>query len=307
MSPKIIIQGGDYAATMGLVGVHGGFELEYTPRPLMEVMTDVFAGKPFGASEFSLSYTIQMIDQGKDWITPIPVFPLRAFRHIAAYVRKEIDWTEPAQLAGARMGILDYSMTGAVWLRGIWRDHYGCDWTNLKWHLRPMQRIPVPSGIDVTYCEDDLEDMLIDGMLDGLIGLPAPRDAAKPDAERQLRPLFLDVIAASKDYNSRTGFYPIAHTVVLHKDADTEGAARALFDAYGASKRSAFDAMEAREAPWPEFLSGGDGDPMVFGLTGANWAIVETLSRYLYEQGLTSRHIAVEEIFTGGKVEWREP
>jgi 4,5-dihydroxyphthalate decarboxylase len=305
----LTIQGDDYPATRALAGLHGDFRFAYTPRPLMEAMQTVLACEPFQASEFSLSYTIQMIDQGKDWITPVPVFPLRAFRHTAAYVRKDSDLAGPAGLDGKRIGIPDYSMTGAVWLRGIWRDMFGLDWSSLKWHLRPAQRIAVPPGIDVTYCEGDPEDMLINGDLDILVGLPSPRDASSPQAERLLRPLFPDIAAAQMDYLSRTGYYPIAHTVVLHSDmvAANPGAARAVFDAYSASKRAAYDSIDDQPvAPWPDFLSRTGGDPMIFGLTDTNRAIVETLARYVFEQKLTSRLIAVDEIFTGGWQIWRE-
>jgi 4,5-dihydroxyphthalate decarboxylase len=307
------ISGDDYPATRQLSGPHAGFTFDYTPRPLMEAMADVLANRPFQVCEFSLSYTIQMIDQGNDWITPVPVFPLRAFRHTAAYVRRDSYLTGAAGLEGKRIGVLDYSMTGAVWLRGVWREHYGTDWTRLKWYLRPVQRIPVPPGIDATTQERDLEEMLIAGELDILIGLPEPRDLSKPARKRRLRPLFADAAAAQMDYVASTGFYPIAHTVVLHSDvAANAGAARAVFDAYAASKRVAYENDDNLPAsPWPrlprqEFLYRFDGDPMIYGLTDTNRAIVDTLAGYLHAQNLTRNLITSDAIFTGGSADWRE-
>ena len=64
MRAALTIQGDDYPATQLLSGSPTGFDFQYTPRALMKAMADVPEDKAFQISEFSLSYTSQMIDQG---------------------------------------------------------------------------------------------------------------------------------------------------------------------------------------------------------------------------------------------------
>ena len=70
----------------------------------------------------------------------IPVFPYRAFRHSTLYVRKDSPLREPVDLRGMRVGVPDFSMTAAVWTRGILADQYDVQWQDLHWVTNDKQR-----------------------------------------------------------------------------------------------------------------------------------------------------------------------
>src|SRR5262245_65433905 len=73
----------------------------------------------FDVSEMSLSsYTI-LRSEGDTRFIAIPVFPSRVFRHSALYVRADSPIESPEDLKGKRVGVGDYQMTAAVWLRGF--------------------------------------------------------------------------------------------------------------------------------------------------------------------------------------------
>jgi 4,5-dihydroxyphthalate decarboxylase len=79
----------------------------------------------FDASEMSLSsYTI-LRSEGDERFIAIPVFPSRVFRHSAVYLREGSPIEKPGELKGKRVGVGDYQMTAAVWVRGFLQHEYG--------------------------------------------------------------------------------------------------------------------------------------------------------------------------------------
>src|SRR6476646_11165850 len=127
------LYGGDYEHTLDLAGVREGIVIEYAVRPLLEIFEGMLNDRAYEACEFSLSNYIMLQDRGATWIHAVPVFPYRAFRHSTLYVRKDSPLQEPADLHGKRVGVPDFSMTAAVWTRGILADQYGVQWRDLRW------------------------------------------------------------------------------------------------------------------------------------------------------------------------------
>jgi 4,5-dihydroxyphthalate decarboxylase len=80
-------------------------------------------------------------------------------------------------------------------------------------------------------------------------------------------------------------------------------AARLIFDAYAAAKRSALDRALGRtflpwgEARWGEMLELFGGDPYPYGLDPANQAVVAALGGLLAEQGLVSPRPRIDDLF----------
>ena len=122
MPEAIDVAGGDYEHTLGLAGIRDGIDIRYTTAPLRDVFLRMLTERCYEACEFSLSNYLMLRDRGADWLHAIPVFPYRAFRHSTLYVRKDSSLREPADLRGKRVGVPDFSMTAAVWTRGILAD-----------------------------------------------------------------------------------------------------------------------------------------------------------------------------------------
>jgi 4,5-dihydroxyphthalate decarboxylase len=103
-------------------------DIEYEVRPLADLYKMILGHGDFEVSEFSLSNHAMFRDKGDNWLTAIPVFPSRAFRHSTIIVKKDSPLEDFSQLRGKRVGIVEYSMTAAVWTRGHMFEDYGIHW-----------------------------------------------------------------------------------------------------------------------------------------------------------------------------------
>ena len=106
-------------------------------------------------------------------------------------------------------------------------------------------------------------------------------------------------------YFARTAIYPIHHCVVIRNDAlEREPAlADAVFGAYAAAKERAYRRqLGTTLAPWGKthwtstFERFG-GDPLPYGLTPANRAVVDRLAGHLREQGFIETKPAIDAVF----------
>jgi 4,5-dihydroxyphthalate decarboxylase len=98
-----------------------GVNLTFLPLRPGETFWRMLNHDEFDASEMSLSsYTI-LRSEGDTRFVAIPVFPSRVFRHSAIYVRADSNIETPEDLKGKRVGVGDYQMTAAVWIRGLLR------------------------------------------------------------------------------------------------------------------------------------------------------------------------------------------
>lgn len=314
MAYSILLRGNDYEFTLEMDGTYGDVPIRYEPGVLEEIYAKVLNNQPFQACEFSLSNYTMMRDRGADWMAAIPVFANRDFRHSIIWVRKDSDLNSPEQLRGKRVGVRDYSMTAAVWLRGTLIDEFDTDWRDINWYANSEQRFPVLDGVPLELGDGDPEEMLLAGQLDAFIS-PRPRDLMeKAPADRELRPIFRNVAEVEREYFTRTGIYPINHTVVMRKEIleDFPDAAKAIFDAYCTGKARALKRRIGTtfvpwgKEYWTETMAMFDGDPFPMGLTESNRNNVGTLLRYLHEQKLISELPEIDDLFLPGTVGFKE-
>jgi 4,5-dihydroxyphthalate decarboxylase len=295
--------GHDYPFFRHVTGVRDGLDLRYTPVGPGQAFTAVLENQPFQANEFSFANYTLMKDRGVEWMTAIPVFLNRAFRHGSVYVRRDSDLSQPSDLRGKTIGAREYTQTAGVWWRGAMIDEYGLHWTDVNWVAGPKQRFVPPEEAAVKTVEGDLEQMVIDGKIDAYLA-PSTVDEKKPEEDRKLRPLLPDTEAAERDYFSRTGIYPLNHAVVIHESclAKYPTAPKVLYEAYCASKKQ-FYAEGGNTNPWGD-ASGEDF--ISFGLTEKNREIVGTLLRYLFEQKFISRVPHIDPLFADGAADFAD-
>ena len=304
MPETVEVTGGDYEHTLDLAGIRGGIDIRYTTAPLREVFVRMLNGRSYEACEFSLANYLMLRDRGADWLHAIPVFPYRAFRHSTLYVRKDSPLRGPADLRGKRVGVPDFSMTAAVWTRGILADQYGVQWQDLRWVVSGKQRFAALPGVTLETANGDLEAMLLAGRIDALL-TPQTADERKPADERELRSLIADAQAEEEAYLRAFGIYPINHVVVIRSDVlgRLPGLPQILVEAYEQAKARAYARrLGATLVPW-----GGrhwdrtfelfGGDPLSYGLNGINRKVVGTLARFLHEQKLIEREPELDRLF----------
>src|SRR4051812_39499257 len=242
--------------------------------------------REFEVCEFSLANYLVLRTRGEDWLTAIPVFPQRAFRHALPVTRRDSPLSGLAQLAGKRVGVEDYSMTAAVWLRGLLQDEYGVEPGAITWITYRRQRLALPADARVEIVDEDLESLATTGAIDAMLGF-STRDSTLPAAERRLRSVQPDPGAAERDYYARTEIHPINHCVVIRSDVleARPHIAQAVSAAYEDAKARGY-----RNNPAAMTLpSGVAGDPLPYGLTPLNRHVVATLAGYLERQRFISR------------------
>ena len=164
-----------------------GIELEYIQFEHVGELFRVMAQDPtsFDAAEMSFSTLTMMTSRGDHRLVGIPVFPSKAFRHSQVYVHAGSDIQKPEDLAGRRVGVPEYQMTAAVWIRAFLEHDYGVLPSSIHW-LQGGQDTPfqteqrlhhdTPPGvtIDPIPFGKTLNEMLESGEIDALVTARQP-------------------------------------------------------------------------------------------------------------------------------------
>lgn len=298
-----------------------GIDLNFMVLPTIE---DVFwrtaRYQDFETSEFSFqSYLVSRASKRGDTLPliAIPVFPSRVFRHSAIFVNAHAGIEEPEDLKGKTVGVPEYQMTAATWVRGILQHEYGVHPEDVHaWRTGGLEqpgrveklKLNLPEGVTVEPIPTDrtLNDMLDKGEIDALVTARMPSSFV--EGSPNVRRLFEDYPAVEKEYYKKTGIFPIMHAVVIRRDIydSNRWVARNLQRAFEEAKNLALE--QAYEGgvlkysmPWmvhaieeQRTLFGEDLWP--YGVE-KNVETIEALSQYSYEQGLSERKVDVEELF----------
>ena len=153
---NVEVYGGDYEHVLGISGAYHGIDVTYFVRPLLDIFETMLTERNYDACEFSLSNYIMLKAAGAEWLHAVPIFPYRAFRHSTLHVRRGSTLIAPAELRGKVVGVPDYSMTAAVWTRGILDEQYGVHWSEVRWVTNERQRFPGAQGCRPEYCQSGL-------------------------------------------------------------------------------------------------------------------------------------------------------
>jgi 4,5-dihydroxyphthalate decarboxylase len=292
-----------------------GVELTIQWLEITELFRRAARFAEWDACEMSASTYMMMAGAGEETFVGVPVFPSRAFRHNMILVNGDAGIEAPEDLRGKRVGLEDYQMTAALWIRAFLEHDYGVRPGDINWWYGGMSTPSYrerrvhrpPPGVRVTRIPEDraLEDMFEGGELDALITFEPERVLA---VNRGIRRLFPNFRAVETDYLRRTGFFPIMHLVVVRRDVyeANRWIASALLEAFVESKRAGRQRLHDLNAlavslPWLEDeltrtreLFGGD--PFAYGFA-ANRNVLDAMTRYAFEQGLTPGKLEPEELF----------
>lgn len=297
----------------GRVSVEG-VDLTTLTMPVEEIFFRTARYAEFDVAEMSLSSYALTLDEGRPFVA-IPVFPSRAFRHHSVYVNTESGIRDPNDLVGKKVGVPEYQMTAAVWMRGILAEYHGVPVGSVRYRTGGLhspgrsEKVEVrPPGVDLAPIPSGrtLSDMLLTGEIDALYTPRTPRPFH--DGDPRIRRLWKDPRTAEIEYFRSSGIFPIMHTVVIRRDvyeAD-RWLARSLLKAFTEAKRIAVSGLSETaalstslpfgyaEAESTREIMGDDFWP--YGIQ-ANSHVVARLLRYSREQGLISREPRPEELF----------
>ena len=238
----------------------------------------------FDVSEMSLSSLMIALDSGDDRYIGLPIFTTgRAFQRMCQ-VHRESGIVNPPDLKGRKMGVPEFQQTAAVWARGILKDDFGVDQTDIEWF---MDRLPEhshggvtgftpPPGTTVNFIPPDknIGSMILNREIDGTLLWYGPRKS-KDKFNRSSVDLHnhFDVKYLFHLYSDAPP--TINHTIVIR---------RTLAEKYPWAPMNIYKAMVTSKTV------------ARYGLI-ENGKTIELVARYLNEQGLTSRRLELAEIF----------
>lgn len=266
-------------------------------------------------SEMSFAKYISLTAAGNASMIALPVFPSRVFRHSAFYVRKDSGISGLQQLQGKTVGIPEWAQTAGVYVRGMLAHDYGIDLQGINWVQAGVNQpgrkekvnLKLPAGIRYTPRHDkSLNEMLVQGEID--VAITARPPLALNEAGSGVVRLFPDFKAEERNYYKKTAIFPIMHVIAMRRDVfeANRWIAVSLFKALEESKRRSLERLKDITAsgvplPWQmglveEVITEFGEDFWPYGIE-KNRPTLEAFCRYAYEQGVASRHLAVEELF----------
>jgi 4,5-dihydroxyphthalate decarboxylase len=298
-----------------------GIDLKFLANDEPRDIFDRMGGKlEFDASEMSSSEYISRFATGQCPFVAVPVFASRVFRHGFIFFNAKSGIRMPKDLEGKRVGVPLYTMSAAIWIRGLLQHEYGVDLSRIRWvqgalrkagahgkpTVAPLLKQPT---IEINNSGKSLSKLLADGDIDAVI---SSRPVEGVGTNPEIRRMFANYREVEKDYYRRTRIFPIMHLVAIRRDVHEAHpfVAQSLYDALCESKDRALMQMKERGAlrymlPWlPADMDEIDevfgGDPWPYGIE-ANRPTLEALVQYMVEQHFIPKRIAIEDLFVAGR------
>ena len=168
-----------------------GVDLTYLPQQVEETFFRMARFREFDAAEMSLSSYVVSLARDAPFVG-LPVFPSRLFRHSGIYISASSGITEPAALAGRRVGLAEFQLTANVWIRGLLADEYAVPVESVTYVTGGLHtpgrtekvRIDLPPDIRVESLgpEQTLSEALATGEIDALYSPRTPASFARGGA-----------------------------------------------------------------------------------------------------------------------------
>jgi 4,5-dihydroxyphthalate decarboxylase len=280
-----------------------------------------FRHQEFDICEVSLaSYLSSRTDPEANPFTAIPVFPEKKFRHSFLFKNADSDVTDPADLAGRKVGIQSWETTANVWIRGILAEHYGLDLEAVQWYRRKEDDVgaDIPDRFDISSIAGeqggdaveeprDIREALFDGDLVAAMDPAGEMFNAVVDSE-EAELFFEDPIAEEQAYYEETGIHPPMHVVAIRDEVleANPWVAVNVFDAFVEARDRCFERNRSPTAntslTWSHLHFADQRETLgphawEYGLTDRTHKELETFVRYAHEQGLIPRRYDPEELF----------
>ena len=286
------------------------------PLAAEEIFSRAYSRAEFDVTELSMSSHIITTEKKISPYVGIPVFVSRMFRHQAIYVRSDRGIATPEDLRGKTIGVPEYQMTAALWVRGMLSDVYGVRSEQISWRTGGLQHpgrrekfgmtFGAPFDVKPIPTDQTLDELFARGELDGIVTARPP--GCFLNATAPVRRLFPEFVAEEQAYFTRTGLFPIMHLIGIRRDVyeSNRWLASSLFKAFDQAKAACFAAIEDDNAlqitlPWSlqdyadtRRLMGPDYWP--YGVA-KNLSALSAMIRYSREQGLTKNISDVSDLF----------
>lgn len=279
----------------------------------------------FEVAEMSLSSYLIAKSRGADMVA-LPVFPSRRLFQTELSYHADSGIAKPQDVAGKKLGVAEYQQTAALWIRGILEHDFGVSQYQIHWYMERSEEMShgaatgfkPPPGISFNRIPQNksLASTLLENELDvAHVASPfvlkanaldrSSRIGGKGDWSK-IRPLFPDRMVEAARFYKKHGFLPVNHTYIIRGDIYKKYPWVA-FNLYAGFVKAKALARERLLETIPSALFFGPeyaamtrdivgDDPFPYGVK-ANRAMLDTITSYSYEQGLTPRKMTAEELF----------
>src|SRR5215472_6887787 len=256
----------------------------------------------FEVAEMSMSSFLIACAQGADMIA-LPVFPSRRLFQTELSYHIDSGITRPEDLAGKRLGVAEYQQTAALWIRGILEHDFGVSQYKIHWYMERSEEKSLAS----TLLENELDVAHVASpwVLQANALDRSSRIGGKGDWSR-IKALFPDRMAEGARFYKQHGFLPVNHAHIIRGDVYRKYPWVAFNLYTGFVKAKALAREKLLEAIPSALFFGAEylamtrqligDDPFPYGIK-ANQTMLETITSYSHEQGLTPRQMKIEELF----------
>ncbi|WP_233852809.1 ABC transporter substrate-binding protein [Paraburkholderia sp. HD33-4] len=291
----------------GTVGV-AGFDLEFIDKKRMpDAYREMARSQPYDICEMAPTSYLMAVAAGAP-ITALALPMTRRFRHAGMQRLRSSAIRGPKDLEGRRVGVRAYSVTAAVWTRGIFADEYGVDPDQITWITEEeenVQSFATPPNVQRLAEGQSIAELMKRGELEAAFGGLA---GAGNDLEDELVEIVEDADARERGWFERTGIYPLHGMIVVRNDVLERHPtlASALFDAFEQAKENYLERIRSGAADSAEDrryrkLSQWVGDPLPYGFN-ENAPSLAALVRYAHRQRLIPNEPPLQAVFHDPRV-----
>jgi 4,5-dihydroxyphthalate decarboxylase len=269
----------------------------------------------FGLMDLNIGYFLPAIEAG--WqITGLPVFSKRKPAYQLIFCHADSSIRAPKDLEAKRIGSRTYRTALTVWARGLLREHYGVDFSNVQWVLQAREVFPVHDhNLKIEYVDEskNMAQRLIAGELDAILtDISDTKMFDSLESHPKIKRLFPDYLKEDQQLYRDTGLYNPVHMIVMSRKLDHERPELAgkFYAAFEQAKQIAYDdilsdrggfsivylreRMKEQMATW--------GDPWKYGIK-ANKTTIDAFIKYNVEQGMIRAAPSYADVFAAGTLD----
>lgn len=269
----------------------------------------------FGLMDLNIGYFLPAIEAG--WqIIGLPVFSKRKPAYQLIFCHTEAGIRAPRDLAGKRIGSRTYRTALTIWTRGLLRERYGVDLSEVQWVLQAKEVFPVhDTSAKIDYVDEskNMSQRLIAGELDAIItDISDTKMFENLEGHAKIKRLFPNYLEEDQKLYRDTGIFTPVHMIVMSRKLDRERPelAAKLYAAFEKAKQIAYDdilsdrggfsvvylreRMKEQIAAW--------GDPWKHGIK-ANKTTMDAFIKYNVEQGMIRAAPSYADTFAAGTLD----
>ncbi|WP_330309574.1 MULTISPECIES: hypothetical protein [unclassified Streptomyces] len=231
-----------------------------TATPLYSAFPRMVRHLEFDVCEMALATYLQAREAGVP-VTLLPVVMIGAAHHHSLTRLPDGPALDPWRLGGKRIGVRSYSQTTGLWVRGILREDYGVDASEVTWVTTEEPHVASyrePSCVERSAGASVPELLRGGDVAAAVLGPRAIGSRGTP-----LVPVLEDAEAAGHAWIERHGTVPANHLLVVRDDVlkSSPDAVTALYRALAraiadtAGERDATPAGRAVAAGWSDALA----------------------------------------------------